>query len=106
MIGAVVGLALFPLLGFPLARALPFGSLPDSLAASALGEERWNAGMGLMMRANPQQWNGLVEGYNIARAGGDELKSCYETAFRLGKEQRCTTLVRPPVNTLKSGVKS
>lgn len=41
-IGMVVGLVLFPLLGFPLARALPFGSLPDSLAASALGEDRWN----------------------------------------------------------------
>lgn len=97
-IGVVLGLFLFPLVGLPLARALPFGSLPDSLAASALGDDRWNAGMGLMQRANPQQWNGLVEGYNIARAGGDGLKGCYETASKAGKEQRCTIAVTPPAS--------
>lgn len=95
-IGLAVGFILFPLVGFPIARALPFGSLPDSLAASALGEDRWNAGMGLMMRANPQQWNGLVEGYNIARAGGDGLKGCFETASKASKEQNCTVLIKPP----------
>lgn len=94
-IGVVVGLVLFPLLGFSLARGLPFGSLPDSLAASALGEERWNAGMGLMMRANPQQWNGLVEGYNMAQASGDDLKGCYEAAQKSGKEQKCVISVKP-----------
>src|SRR4051795_11267805 len=35
VLGVVVGLILFPLLGFPLARNLPFGSLPDTLAAWA-----------------------------------------------------------------------
>lgn len=95
-IGVVGGLVLFPLLGFPLARALPFGALPDSLAAWALGQDRWNAGMGLMQRADPQQWNGLVEGYATARAGGDELKGCYEAARRSGKEQRCAVSVEPP----------
>lgn len=34
---AAAGLLAFPLLAFLLARALPFGDLPDSLAASALG---------------------------------------------------------------------
>ena len=96
VVGIVAGLVLFPLLGFPLTRALPFGSLPDSLAASALGEDRWSAGMGLMMRANPQQWTGLVEGYTIARAGGDELKGCYDTASRTGQGQRCAITIRPP----------
>src|SRR6478752_7767778 len=33
-IGVVTGLILFPLLGFPIARAVPFGSLADRLAAS------------------------------------------------------------------------
>ena len=28
-IGVVAGLTLFPLFGFPIARILPFGSLPD-----------------------------------------------------------------------------
>ena len=43
-------------------------------------------------------WNGLVEGYNIARAGGDGLKGCYETASKAGKEQRCTIAVTPPAS--------
>ena len=46
-IGAAVGLLAFPLLVFPLARMVPFGNLPDELSASALGEDHWNAGMGL-----------------------------------------------------------
>ena len=54
-IGAAVGLLAFPLLVFPIARLLPFGSLPDGLAASALVQDRWNAGMGLMSRANPEK---------------------------------------------------
>ena len=52
-IGVAAGLILFPLLGFPLARTLPFGSLPDTLATAALGEDGWSAGLGLMQRANP-----------------------------------------------------
>ncbi len=94
--GVVAGLVAFPLVAFPIARALPFGSLPDSLASSALGEDRWNAGMGLMMRANPAKWNGLVEGYNVARAGGDDLKGYHEAAAKAGKDQRCAITVRAP----------
>lgn len=93
-IGVAAGLVLFPLAGFPLARALPFGSLPDSLAASALGEERWGAGMSLMQRANPGRWNSLVEGYNAARAAVDELKACQEIASKMNKDQRCVVNVR------------
>lgn len=97
VIGLGAGLVLFPLIGFPLARGLPFGSLPDSLAASALGEDRWSAGMGLMMRANPGQWNGLVEGWRRAEAAGEELKSCFDAASRTGKEQKCSLSIRPPL---------
>jgi hypothetical protein len=50
-IGAAAGLLAFPLLVFPIARMVSFGNLPDGLAASALGEDRWNAGMELMSRA-------------------------------------------------------
>ncbi|MFH6787387.1 DUF6118 family protein [Methylobacterium sp. MA0201] len=93
-VGIAIGLVLFPLFGFPLARVLPFGSLPDSLAAAALGEDRWNAGMGLMQRANPQQWNGLVQAYNTVRVAGDELRGCQEAAAKVGKDQRCTITVK------------
>ena len=96
VIGLGAGLVLFPLIGFPLARGLPFGSLPDSLAASALGEDRWSAGMGLMMRGNPGQWNTLVEGWRRAEAAGEELKGCYEVASKGSKEQRCTVTVKAP----------
>ncbi len=74
-IGAAVGLLAFPLLVFPLARFLPFGNLPDGLAASALGENRWKAGMGLMSRANPGKWNGFVADYTMVRAADGELKN-------------------------------
>ena len=53
-IGVVAGLILFPLLGFPLARNLPFGHLPDTLATAALGEDGWSAGLGLMQRTDPR----------------------------------------------------
>ena len=43
-LGVAVGLILFPLLGFPLVRALPFTTWRDSLATAALGEEPWRAG--------------------------------------------------------------
>lgn len=95
-VGAAVGFLLFPLLGFPLARGLPLGSLPDGLAAAALGEDRWAAGMGLMMRADPQRWNVLVEGYDVARVAGDELRRCREAAAKAGKDQRCTVTVKAP----------
>ena len=94
-IGAAVGLLAFPLLVFPLARFLPFGNLPDSLAASVLGEDRWNAGMGLMSRANPEKWNGFVADYTMVRATDGELKTCFDAAQKTGKEQRCSITMRP-----------
>ena len=36
-LGVVASLILFPLLGFPLARNLPFGNLSDALATAVLG---------------------------------------------------------------------
>jgi len=94
-IGAAVGLLAFPLLVFPLARLLPFGSLPDGLAASALGTDRWNTGMGLMSRANPEKWNGFVADYTMVRATDGELKTCFDAAQKAGKEQRCSITIRP-----------
>ncbi len=94
-IGAAVGLLAFPLLAFPLARFLPFGNLPDGLAASALGQDRWNAGMGLMSRANPEKWNGFVADYTMVRATAGELKTCFDSAQKAGKEQRCFIAIRP-----------
>jgi len=94
-IGAAAGLVIFPLFVFPLARFLPLGNLPDSLAASALGEDRWNAGMGLMSRANPEKWNGFVADYTIVRVTDGELKTCFDSAQKTGKEQRCSITIRP-----------
>jgi len=71
-------LILFPLLCFPLARILPFASLPDRLAAAALGEDSWSAGAGLMSRADPAQWRAINESLLRSEAASDELKACYE----------------------------
>ncbi len=94
-IGVAVGLLAFPLLVFPIARMVPFGNLPDDLSASALGEDRWNAGMGLMSRANPEKWNGFVADYTMVRATDGELKTCFDAAQKAGKEQRCSITIRP-----------
>jgi hypothetical protein len=61
VLGVVAGLILFPLIGFPIARNLPFGSLADRLATAALGQDAWSAGAGLMSRANPAQWKAINE---------------------------------------------
>src|SRR4051812_19909252 len=87
--------ALFPLLGLPLARNLPFGLPPDRLAAAALGEDGWSAGAGLMRGANPQQWSAINESLLRSEAAGDELKTCVEAAKKTGKEQRCVLTLRP-----------
>jgi hypothetical protein len=95
-IGVVAGLTLFPLLGFPIARILPFGSLPDRLAAAALGEDGWSAGSGLMQRASPAEWRAINESLLRSEAAGDELKTCYEAAKKTGKEQRCNVVMKAP----------
>src|SRR3954451_9018553 len=92
-IGIVVGLILFPLLGFPLARILPFGSLPDRLATAALGGDGWSAGVGLMSRADPAQWRTINDSLLRSEAASDELKPCYEAAKKTGKEQRCNVVM-------------
>jgi hypothetical protein len=94
-LGVVVGLIVFPLLGFPLARNLPFGHLPDTLATAALGEDGWSAGTGLMQRTDPRQWSNLNEALLRSEAAGDELKTCVEAAKKTGKEQRCVLTLRP-----------
>src|SRR5215207_7282899 len=94
-LGVVAGLILFPLLGFPLARILPIGTLPDRLAAAALGEDGWSAGAGLMSRADPAQWRAINESLLRSEAASDELKACYEAAKKTGKEQRCNVAVKP-----------
>jgi hypothetical protein len=94
-IGAAVGLLAFPPLVFPIARLLPFGNLPDSLAASALGTDRWTAGTALMSRADPGRWTDLVEGYTAAHSAGGDLKACLDAAQKVGKEQRCSITIRP-----------
>ena len=94
--GVVAGLILFPLLGFPIARNLPFGSLSDRLATAALGEDGWSAGTGLMSRANPAQWNNLNESLLQIGGGRRRAESCYEAAKKTGKEQRCNVAMKVP----------
>ena len=95
-LAGVAGLMAFPLLVFPLTRALPFGGeLPDDLAASVLGVDRWTAGAGLMSRADPGRWSDFVQGYAAAHAAGDDLKICFDAAKKAGRGQRCTITVDP-----------
>ena len=98
VLGVVAGLILFPLLGFPFARVLPFGSLPDTLATAALGEDGWSAGAGMMSRANPAQWRTINESLLRSEAAGEELKDCYEAAKKNGKEQPCNVVLKVPLS--------
>jgi hypothetical protein len=52
-VGVMAGLILFPLLGFPLARSLPFGSLPDALATAVLGEDGWSGAVPIPRSGTP-----------------------------------------------------
>ena len=98
VLGVVAGLILFPLLGFLFARVLPFGSLPDTLATAALGEDGWSAGAGMMSRANPAQWRTINESLLRSEAAGEELKDCYEAAKKNGKEQPCNVVLKVPLS--------
>ena len=93
-VGVLAGLILLPLLWWQLARVLPSG-FSDRIAAAVLGQAPWEAGMGLMMRANAGWWDGLAEGWRWSEAAGPELRSCYEAARTSGREQRCTVTVKP-----------
>ena len=92
------GLAAFAigLLAAPfLAGLLPFG-LDGQVAALIMHADRWHAGSALMQAASPQGWAELALAFNLAHDNEAALKACRAAAQKTGKEQRCTTTVKPP----------
>jgi hypothetical protein len=88
--GAIVGLALFPLI----AAFAPGGTY---LAALAMGEtDRWQAGGVLMHAGSPEGWREFVSAATLARSNADAIRACREAAAKAGKEQKCVVIVPSP----------
>jgi sulfur relay (sulfurtransferase) complex TusBCD TusD component (DsrE family) len=68
--------------------------LLDLPATAALGKDGWTAGVGLMQRTNPEQWNNINAALLRSEAAGVELKICIEAAKKSGKE-RCSVIMKP-----------
>lgn len=93
-LGVVLGMLVWLVVVVPLIGAVS-QSWADTIAATDLDATPWNAGMGLMQRADPQSWNALVDGWSIRQAGGATLQACYAAMQKSGTAQRCTVTLRP-----------
>ncbi len=83
--GLLVGMIVF----YVLARALPFEG--DSyIAASIIGENRWNAGVELLRKSDPDRWNEVVADHEFMRANRSALDACRAAAAKSKKDEKCT----------------
>jgi hypothetical protein len=90
-IALLLGLLLSPFV----VRLLPFG-WDESVAASILNTDRWNAGIELMRSTNPSGWDKLVAEMNLVEPNHEALTACREAAARLKKPQSCAIVVPAP----------
>ena len=88
-IGLLVGMFLILLLS----RFLPFAA-DTHVAAIAMGEDRWNAGVALMRAADPEGWRGVVGSSQLVRDNAGAIAQCVEAARAAGEDQRCTITVK------------
>jgi hypothetical protein len=99
--GVAIGAVLWGCLSQPLERVLaPSLAVPDQVAASALNQDRWEAGRRLMQAANPAGFKLFAEGSRLVDNNQSALAKCEAAARRSRKAQRCMVTVPPdPVNT-------
>ncbi len=85
--GVSAGLILFPLLG----AFAPGGSYLTALAGGHF--DRWQAGVGLMLAANPPGAQALANASRLVNANVKALQACAEAAKKAGRAQKCVVVV-------------
>ena len=50
-----------------------------------------------VLRRAVEALDAIVDGWRRAEAAGEELKGCYEAARKSGKDQRCSVVIKVPV---------
>jgi|SRR5579863_2783130 len=83
-----VGLLMSPFV----ARTLPFG-LDGRVAATIMGNDRWNAGVALMRSQNQQGLRDLEYAAQLLQANRSALDDCLAAAAETDKERRCAIVV-------------
>ena len=84
----VVGLLVSPFV----ASVLPFG-LDSRIAALIMKNNRWDAGGALMQAGNPDNWQDVLNAWNLVGANQKEIAACREAVARAKQDQRCTITV-------------
>ncbi len=91
LVGLFVGIFLILLLP----RFLPF-SADTHVAATVIGQDRWNAGVTMMRVADPLSWRGVADSSQLVRDNAEAIGQCAEAARTAGADQRCTITVKAP----------
>ena len=94
IVALLLGLIVSPYL----ASALPFG-WSDSVAATVMDADEWNAGAALMQAAHPNRWNGLVAPFNLINgdaANAKAVAACQAAVAKTGKPRMCRIIVKVP----------
>ena len=91
----LAGLAVGAFLVLLLPRILPFAA-DTHVAATVMGEDRWNAGVTMMQIADPGRWRGLLDAWQLARDNAEAIGQCAEAARTAGADQQCTITVKAP----------
>ena len=86
----VLGMMLF----YGLARALPWDG-NTYIAASIIGEDRWNAGLELLRKSSPRNWNEIVADNEFMRANRSTFDACRAAAAKSKKDEKCTIIISP-----------
>ncbi|KAB2775301.1 hypothetical protein F9K97_24080, partial [Brucella anthropi] len=91
LVGLFVGIFLILLLP----RFLPFAA-DTHVAATVIGQDRWNAGVTMMRVADPLSWRGVADSSQLVRDNAEVIGQCAEAARTAGADQRCTITVKAP----------
>ncbi|TAL02340.1 MAG: hypothetical protein EPO08_07325 [Rhodospirillaceae bacterium] len=83
------GLAAGLVLSYVLARALPLG-VNTYIAAGIVGENRWDAGLALLRKSNPESCQKIIDDTSLVSANRDRTDACRSAAAKSKKDESCT----------------
>lgn len=92
LVALLVGLFFSP----SLASILPFG-WNQSVAATVMGTDRWDAGAALMQASNPQEWDNIIADWKLINgdaANARAVSDCRTAVAKTGRSQTCRITVQ------------